>query len=623
MRKLIIALCACAGYQVALSQELDSIQLKEVVILSTRNVQPLAEVGKTTYLLTEKDLKQSPSNNVSELLQTLPGIFVTGAQGPEGSTLGYFNRGASSSHTLVLVDGKPLNDPSFPSRLTDLRHIPLSMIESVEVLQGGLSTLYGSGASASVINITTKSGDLDGIHGSIGMEGGSFSTFQPSAHISVKQGRSNTDLNVSHRQSKGFSSALPQDPTANFDDDGFNSWDARLSSKFKPNDQLEFSAGFSYNKFEADYDGGAFFDAENISKGELMSAFGSAVVLSNGGETQFDISFTETDRSFDSAFPAAYAGRELNSELRHTRSWGAFDFLGGVALRTQSALDPFAELNIGEEKNQMIDGFMNSEWNNNGKIRFHGGIRTHSHSEYGTYLLYHLNPVFYSESGNRRFKAFLNYSNSYLAPSLSQLYSPWGSTDLIPETTQNAEISFLYGVSRWEFSLSAFNRNTNNFIAYGYFDDNAGFVGQLFNLDTERTVRGIEGFLRWSGESVNGTLSYSNASSDDSDHLNADMPVLLRVPSHQWKALIGWSVNEDFTLGFQYQYISPRTDFDWNAFSTVDLDSYHLLGLKANYDVGKFTIYGLGGNLLDSQFQNVLGFQTRGRNFTLGARFDF
>ena len=55
-----------------------------------------------------------------------------------------------------MIDGVQLNDPSHITNEYDLRLIPISNIESIEIIKGASSVLYGSGAATAVINITTK-----------------------------------------------------------------------------------------------------------------------------------------------------------------------------------------------------------------------------------------------------------------------------------------------------------------------------------------------------------------------------------------------------------------------------------------------------------------------------------
>jgi vitamin B12 transporter len=69
-----------------------------------------------------------------------------------------FIRGASSSHTLVLVDGINIADASSPSGAVDFSSLTLDNVERIEVVRGPQSTLYGANAIGGVINVITRKG---------------------------------------------------------------------------------------------------------------------------------------------------------------------------------------------------------------------------------------------------------------------------------------------------------------------------------------------------------------------------------------------------------------------------------------------------------------------------------
>src|SRR4030095_4425848 len=70
-------------------------------------------------------------------------------------------RGLGSTSTLVLIDGKRLI-PANGTGVVDLNIIPASLIESVEIITGGASAVYGSDAVAGVVNFKLKR-NFDGV----------------------------------------------------------------------------------------------------------------------------------------------------------------------------------------------------------------------------------------------------------------------------------------------------------------------------------------------------------------------------------------------------------------------------------------------------------------------------
>src|SRR5574339_1273066 len=141
--------------------------LQEVVTTGTKFDVPVEKSGKTIFKLSARQLSANAGKTLADLLNEVPGIQTDGNFGSPGTNISYFVRGGRNRNTLILIDGVPLNDPSAINAEYDLRYIPVSQIESIEVLKGGLSTLYGTGAAAGVIDIKLKNPDSTPFKGSI------------------------------------------------------------------------------------------------------------------------------------------------------------------------------------------------------------------------------------------------------------------------------------------------------------------------------------------------------------------------------------------------------------------------------------------------------------------------
>lgn len=123
------------------------------------------QTATPTYTITAGDIKARGFTSVAQVLQNV--VQATGSvQGPQYS--GGFTQGAQAvslyglnpEYTLTLIDGKPITQfgqlYNGQSNFTNISNIPLSMIDHVDVIPGGGSSIYGSAAIAGVINIVTK-----------------------------------------------------------------------------------------------------------------------------------------------------------------------------------------------------------------------------------------------------------------------------------------------------------------------------------------------------------------------------------------------------------------------------------------------------------------------------------
>ena len=146
--------------------------MKIKVNISTHSKQVLSKAPSVVSIITKEDIKATGATNFIEMLQGIPGVYVK-INLFGGRPVVTF-RGAESTHTLLMVNGIPLRDLVWNPGIF-WRGLPSSMIERIEIIRGPGSALYGSEASAGVINIITKTaGKIE--HTEAGMRAGSFNT---------------------------------------------------------------------------------------------------------------------------------------------------------------------------------------------------------------------------------------------------------------------------------------------------------------------------------------------------------------------------------------------------------------------------------------------------------------
>ena len=126
--------------------------LDPVIVTATRSLNPVATL-RDAVVITREDLEASGSLSLAEVLQRRAGIEIRPTGGP-GQPQTLFIRGAGSAQTLVLVDGLRVGSATIGT--TSIEHIPLELIERVEVVKGPMSSLYGPEAIGGVIQIFTR-----------------------------------------------------------------------------------------------------------------------------------------------------------------------------------------------------------------------------------------------------------------------------------------------------------------------------------------------------------------------------------------------------------------------------------------------------------------------------------
>src|SRR5258706_1837587 len=139
--------------------------LKEVVITGSLIPRPKEETAVPTSTITAEDLRTKGFATVADALQqaSFSSGSVQGAQfvngfTPGAQTLSLF--GLSPSYVKYLIDGRPMSDYPALYNGTDvvssISGIREEMVDHIDILPGGQSSLYGSDAIAGVINVVLK-----------------------------------------------------------------------------------------------------------------------------------------------------------------------------------------------------------------------------------------------------------------------------------------------------------------------------------------------------------------------------------------------------------------------------------------------------------------------------------
>ncbi len=526
---LFNCICMMAGCAVILpaltanGQQYDTTKvslLSEVVITATRNEKNLNNVGRSITVITRDDIKESGAITLSELINREEGFYVVGAQQNPGTLSNLSIRGSNNSHTVVMIDGIRISDPSSTDNSPDISEFSLANIERIEIVRGSHSTLFGSSAIGGVVNIiTTSNNQSPGIHADASINGGVFGksgsilSEDLSVNYTDKSGFYIT-AEAFNSRSDGINSTIDtiSDPGIyKYPDmsDGFSKTDLLARTGFK-NDNLDVYASIRNIKHILDIDDGAFKDDENytVDLNRNLYSYGANYHFDKGLSLKFHggisdlfrqatddssmISSTgETDKTY---FRGRYSGTFSNHEIQLNYNKSGFDAVLGVGSdRETMSADTYYyseswgvyilesnldSLNINATT---LNGFIHTDLN--GKLINESlkpfslglGVRIINHSSFGTILTYEVNPsVKIGESS----LLYLSYSTGFNAPSLYQLYSPEkdymsgitrGNISLNPEESVSWEIGIKQKVNNkiW-WSINYYSTIIRNCVDYVY-----------------------------------------------------------------------------------------------------------------------------------------------------------
>lgn len=173
---LVLMAPALADAQATAKDAANDAVLQEVVVTGSRIAAPNQTSASPIQVITSQSIEATGRNDISDVLNQLPQVFnndlgqdlgnrtsgLSAAAGVATADL----RGLGPNRTLVLVDGRRLGigspNTAIQSPAPDLDQIPLFMVERVEVVTGGASSVYGSDAIAGVVNFILKK-DFQGL----------------------------------------------------------------------------------------------------------------------------------------------------------------------------------------------------------------------------------------------------------------------------------------------------------------------------------------------------------------------------------------------------------------------------------------------------------------------------
>jgi vitamin B12 transporter len=140
---------------------------EEIVVSASHAEVERERVGSSVTVIDRAEIERRRAVTVADLLATVPGVAVS-RSGGRGGGVSVFLRGASSSHTLVLIDGVRANATG--SGAFDWADLATDGIERIEVLRGPQSAIHGSDAIGGVISIVSRRGAA-GFNGTAGFDG--------------------------------------------------------------------------------------------------------------------------------------------------------------------------------------------------------------------------------------------------------------------------------------------------------------------------------------------------------------------------------------------------------------------------------------------------------------------
>lgn len=581
---------------------LPSFALSETLVVSAdREYRELSRASGQVTVLGREEIERSRVSTIDELLNTLKGTQVV-TQGPPGSQGSLFLRGHEARHTLVMIDGVIVNDPSNPSNQYDFGHLGVHDIERLEILKGPQALLYGPGALAGVISITTSRPTEKPLQRAQ-VQLGSYWDRQ----LTVSSRTENFSLSSHYQKTKGFSAVNPQDGSAPTPDGR-----ELITLRFAGSTHHQTIGEISYQASVH----------QDITEIDGFSELGKVEDRPDDETKQFELAFNlqqkktwVRDRWQQSLQLARFSHRrrttqnDVQTTFDSQRYQITFDNDLFITPRFSAKLgldQRFEQAKTNERQRQKIVAPYVQLRFDEELYFFSLGGRASKEDYEKTFFSEQIAMGFFLPLGALK----ITHGQGHQAPSLFQRFDPsFGNPNLVRERSNAQEISFT--------SVPLFL----NIVFEGSFYQSR--IRDRFDFDPltfqtinkgEALIYGHDLGLRLTEESFTSSLSYQRVLSRD----RFSGARLTRRASH----LVQWNyfqrLNPLYSLNFDLQYIGARPET-----SAQRLSSYFLFNTAVTRTLSYGELWLRLGNIFDRDYEVVPGFQAPGRTFIIGFAQNF
>lgn len=631
------ALCASVLFPAIAFPAIAHADDEVIVVTANRTETPLSQVGLSVSVLTENDIARLQTPGITELLRTVPGLSTT-RSGGVGTLSSVFIRGASADHTVALIDGVKINDPSSTAGGFDFGRLLAGNVARIEVVRGSQSVLWGSQAIGGVVNLITRKPD-EASHAGFRAEYGYRDTVDMVANGSTVIGPVSLSGGALYYRTDGISAF--NERRGGIEKDGVEQYGANLNVSIALADTLSLDARGWYSHSDLERDGYLpdFSFGDTAEYGRTKEAIGYAgvnwQVLDGRLKNRFAYTITDTRRKDYNPDATPQLQNDALGRNERFEYQGVFDIITGWNLvfgaeRENSRFHIAADYGFGTTRDEGR-AELTSLYGQINAVPFAGlstaiGIRHDDHDRFGGHTTFAANAAYTPNQGNTVIRA--SYGEGFKAPSLYQLHSGYGNPGLRPETSKSWDVGFVQKALDGAVEVGAtwFYRKTRNLIDLvycngfadpsplcdyaldpffdGFYDNVARARAQ--GLEVEMKLRPVEALLV--------SANYSYVKSRDLD-ANRD---LARRPRHKVYASIDYAWPFGLSTGASVTHVGANYDSPYNLTRNGD---YVVTDIRMSYPLtGRVELYGRIENLFDSHYETVATYGQPGRAGYVGVR---
>jgi vitamin B12 transporter len=604
-----------------------------IFISAGKALQSSSTIGSDIKKITQDEIEESNEIFLGDLLdKEITGVNFS-RQGTIGTNSLIQLRGLPKRYTTIYIDGVKMSDPSTPDNSYYLNNLMTNSIESIEVLKGNQSSLYGSGAIGGTVNIFTKKPKNNQYEKNTVFSFGSHSSKNLGLSFDQKINNHEYYINLSKFQTDGISAMSDNDENDSYKNNGLNFFygyhltdDIKIENYLRSSDSL-----INYDQAGSDV---------NLNSSKDREVSFSTKIIKKDNKKKKEIAFNKS-----------YFKRLTNNNTR-TSKGKYYGYRDSINFLSEYNFNLDTRLIIGLENE--FDAADFSTWATSGnkysdeaiysqyfdfqfrpydKIYSTFGFRNDYHTTAGPYKSGRFT-ISYKPDGLTKFRGGLG--NGIRFPTLNDYFYDINvikKETLKPEKSYNIEFGYEKKVPNigLDFSTSVFYTEYNDNISNWSQNTQSGNNYTIANSNGKIKSKGIETSTKFKLDKslflkLNYTFidAYDGEDCDDPDSSCIDnMPV--RVPRHALSGSLTKKINNS-SISIYGKYNSDRRDYgnSNNNFKQVILGSYSVFDLNIKHKLfNQLPVFIKIKNIFNKQYQEAYQYSTDRRSYEIGFKSSF
>ena len=581
------------------------------IISLVPNSSSFSKSGINKTIFTKNQIIESGAVDLIDILKSLPDVNIT-QSGPKGQQASMFMRGTGSNHTLVMINGIPINDQSTTQGLHDFGVDFIQTIQQIEVYPGSSATHFGTNAIGGAVNIILTGDYKDSI--SVATDYSKNYEFSGNKTYIFNDSSLNIKLGSVKNETVSARGNMSDEK------DALKNYSTNINYEKFINENIRIYNTTYLRKTKAEYDNSntnQYGYEGNNKMGAIQFGLENKI---NSKKDNYVFYYNVYDREYDErgtidTYESEVLGlrydlsRKVNNKLsygigsEYKYDWGYFDNNGSYEASTGGHSDNFALYgnlgwNIFESSNISIFG------------------RRDDHKQTGANNTYKLN----FEQRFNNFNLGISYMNGLRNPTLYEMfgtdsYGYSGNKNLKPEKSNTYEVYSNIILNEYiNLSVRAFKANIQNNIEY----ISNKYQNDSDDIDLNQSGLNNKINVKFKNTNLDFFTSYLSSKKENGTSQ-------LRRPNKNYGLNIYRNIENSFLgnlkLSLKYNHYGKHFDTHSTNFSTIEMDSTDLIDLKITKKLNSGNFYIKLTNALDETYQRPHGYNQENRIIKFGISY--